>query len=322
MKKPWGNKKILIIGAGSIGRRHAANLSSLGCDIAVHDVSHNHLAQVCSEHHYTPVFDVESAVRSHEYDAAIVCTPNSQHLSSAMPAVEAGMDIFIEKPLSDSMDGVEDLLSAVRKSGCIAMAGFNLRFEPGLAYLKKKMDASIVAFARIEFGFYLPDWRKGVDYRKIYSANKSMGGGIILDDVHEIDYACWLMGYPTQVMSTFGTFGNLEIDVEDVAGLQLLYADKLVSIHMDYLQKRYTRTAKFCMKDGSLFEWMYGTGVTEYREEGAIHHFSYASSFDPNMMYIQEISTFLDCICDRIQPESGLENAAKVLDIALQAKKR
>jgi len=321
MKKPRTNKKILIIGAGSIGCRHAANLSSLGCDIAMHDVSRKHLAQVCSEHHYIPVFDVESAIRSKEFDAAIVCTPNNQHISSAMPAVESGMDIFIEKPLSDSMDGVEDLLSAVRKTGCIAMAGFNLRFEPGLAYLKKKLNPSLVAFARIEFGFYLADWRKGVDYRKIYSANKSMGGGIILDDVHEIDYACWLMGYPTHITSAFGTYGNLEIDVEDVADLQLFYPDKQVSIHMDYLQKRYARNAKICMKDGGLLEWTYGNGVLEYNEEGNSTHHSYASSFDPNMMYLQEISTFVDCISNRIQPESGLENAVKVLDIALQAKK-
>jgi len=314
------NPKILIIGAGSIGRRHSANLSQLGCRISLHDVAREHLQAVCSEHGYTPVFDLSKALKTREYDAVVICTPNNQHVSSALMAVDAGLDIFIEKPLSDSMDGVGDLISSVRKSRCIAMAGFNLRFEPGLAYLKKTIDPTHVAFSRIEFGSYLPDWRKGVDYRKIYSANKSMGGGIILDDVHEIDYACWLMGYPDSVHSASGRFSDLEIDVEDVADIQFRYPDKLVTIHMDYLQRLYTRKCRICMKDGKIVEWTYGSGVMEYEPDGEINQYSYESTFDANMMYSQEMATFIRCINDRVQPESGIDNALKILKIALTAK--
>ena len=314
------NPKILIIGAGSIGRRHAANLTRLGCQLAIHDVAREHLHSVCRENGYSPIDNLSAALNTGDFRAAIICTPNNQHVSSALMAVDAGLDIFIEKPLSDSMEGVGDLISSVRRSGCIAMAGFNLRFEPGLAYLKKKIDPLQVAFARIEFGSWLPDWRKGVDYRKVYSANKSMGGGIILDDVHELDYACWLMGYPEKVHCAFGKFSNLEIDVEDVADIHFGYLNKLVTIHMDYLQRQYTRKCRICLKDGQIIEWIYGSGVNEYGPDSNTNHYSYGSTFDPNIMYSDEISAFLNCIKYRIQPESGLDNAMKILKIALMAK--
>jgi predicted dehydrogenase len=312
-------EKILIIGAGSIGRRHAANLSMLGCSIAVHDVAREHLQTVCKENGYTAVFDLPGALKTGDFLAAVICTPNNQHISSAMMAVEAGLDIFIEKPLSDSMDGVGDLISSVRRSGCIAMAGFNLRFEPGLVFLKKTIDPARVAFARVEFGSYLPDWRKGVDYRKIYSANKSMGGGIILDDVHEIDYACWLMGYPEKIHCALGQFSNLEIDVEDVADIQLTYLDKLVTIHTDYLQREYARRCKICLRNGDLYSWEFGKSVTTITEAGC-DVFSYADTFDPNQMYIEEMQVFLESIHHRTPPESDIHNAEKILKIALEAK--
>ena len=309
MNANLANHNILVIGAGSIGRRHAANLSRLGCKIAVHDG-------------YAPIFDLSKALKTGDYFAVVICTPNNQHISSALLAVEAGLDVFIEKPLSDSLVGVDELISSVRRSGCIAMAGFNMRYEPGLAYLKTILDPTLVAFARIEFGWYLPDWRKGVDYRKIYSANKSMGGGIILDDIHEIDYACWLMGYPKNVHCSLGKFSNLEIDVEDVADIQFTYPDKLVTIHSDYLQLHYTRRCKICMKDGKTLEWIYGSGVSEYGAEGKVKDFSYATTFEPNSMYYDEMASFIQCINKRVQPESDLENAAKILKIALHAKQR
>jgi predicted dehydrogenase len=319
MSNTQANHKILIIGAGSIGRRHAANLSRIGCRISVYDVAREHLQSVCSENGYSPVFDLSVALKTGDFSAAVICTPNNQHISSALMAVDAGLDVFIEKPLSDSMEGVDNLISSIRRSGCIAMAGFNLRFEPGLAYLKKTLNPSSVAFARIEFGSYLPGWRKGVDYRNVYSANKSMGGGIILDDVHEIDYACWLMGYPEKVHCALGKFSNLEIDVEDVADIQLIYPDKLVTIHSDYLQRQYTRRCKVCLRDGDILEWEFGKWVTTITEEKRAV-FSYAGTFDPNQMYIEEMKVFIESIKNRTLPESDIENAEKILKIALKAK--
>jgi predicted dehydrogenase len=312
-------QRILVIGAGSIGRRHAENLTRLGASVSIYDVATEYLRNLCREKGYKPVQDLDEELKKEHYDAALVCTPNHLHISMAQEVVDADIDLFIEKPLSNSYDGVEDLLSAVAKKGLVGMAGFNLRFEPGLLHLKKAIDPERVAFAQIDAGSHMPSWRPGTDYRKTYSANESMGGGIILDDVHELDYACWLFGYPQAVLCSFGCFGNFEIDVEDTADFHFRYPDKLVTIHCDYLQKRYTRRCKICYRDGYSVEWVFGDRVVEYRDDKELL-FSYKDRFSVNDLYLDEMRTFLKCVSERTEPESDLINAAQILKIALAAK--
>jgi len=311
--------KVLIIGAGSIGRRHAQNCARLGADVGIFDIARVPLLTLCRENRYTPITNIDIALKSTPYDAAIICTPNHLHISSAQKVADAKINIFIEKPLSHNFDGVAELISTIEKNHLIAMAGFNLRFEPGLQYLKKTVDPNNVAFVQIESGSHMPTWRPGADYRKTYSANNSMGGGIILDDVHELDYACWLFGYPDSVMCYSGKFSNFEIDVEDSADFCFKYPDKSVTIHSDYLQKRPSRKCKICLRDGNTLEWEFGNRVTEY-SDGAENVISYKDTFDVNNLYLFEMEKFFKHIQDRSMPESDIANAAKILKIALDAK--
>lgn len=311
--------QILVIGAGSIGRRHAQNCAALGAIVSVYDVIPNNLNSLCSEKGYKPIVDLNDALKTKSFDAALICTPNHLHIHTARKVVDAGLDVFIEKPLSHTYDGVEELNEDITKKQIIAMGGFNLRFEPGLNYLKKNLNPDDVAFVQIESGSHMPTWRPGSDYRTTYSANKSMGGGIILDDTHELDYACWLFGYPQSVKCSFGKFSNFEIDVEDTADFHFMYSDKLVTIHSDYLQKRYTRRCKICLRNGNTIEWIFGNSVAEYSnvEEKV---FSYHDTFDINNLYLQEMQNFFTHIRERSIPESDIHNAAKILRIALLAK--
>lgn len=312
--------KILVIGAGSIGKRHATNLADLGVEISIHDVNTKSLKEFCNDNpRFTPVFDLETGLKDNDYDAAVICTPNHLHVPIAHKVVDAGIDLFIEKPLSHSFDGVTELLGKVHRQNLICMAGFNLRYEPGLKYLKEHLNPGDVAFARVEFGSYLPFWRPKTDYRKSYSGNKSMGGGIILDDVHEIDYSCWLFGYPKNVMCSSGTFGNLEIDVEDTAEFVLQYQDKLVTIHCDYLQRKYSRNCHICLRNGETIRWEFGDHVIKYGDNDE-EIFNYRDQFTINDMYVSEMKEFVRCIERREIPESTLENAAMILRIALEGK--
>jgi predicted dehydrogenase len=310
---------ILVIGAGSIGRRHAVNLSDLGASVSIYDVNPVALDEFCRDSRFLAVYNLENALENNYYTAALVCTPNHLHIPCAQKVADAGIHLFIEKPLSHSLEGVDHLLKTVETKGLLTMAGFNLRYEPGLRFIKNHIVPENVAFALIEFGSYMPGWRPGTDYRKIYSANKSMGGGIILDDVHELDYACWLFGYPDSVVSSSGTFSPLEIDVEDVADIQMKYFDKLVTIHMDYLQRQYTRRCKIVMKDGYSIEWVYGDHATLCYKSGE-QSIQYKDSFSPNDMYKDEMWEFLSCLETGKAPESDLSNAVTILKIAMEAK--
>lgn len=313
-------QNMLVIGAGSIGRRHAANLQELGARVSIYDVNATAVREFCKNARCSPVFDFETSLATGGYTAALVCTPNHLHIPYAQAVADADIHLFIEKPLSHSLKGVDRLISSVEEKGLLTMAGFNLRFEPGLRFIKTHLDPAQVAFALIEFGSYLPGWRPGVDYRTVYSAQKSMGGGIILDDVHELDYACWLFGYPASICSGFGTFGTLGIDVEDVADIQLNYPDKMVTIHTDYLQRTYTRRCKIVLKDGFAIDWVYGDHATIFSEAGE-RTLQYNDMFSTNDMYRDEMREFLTCLEQGRPPESDLANAAAVLKIALDAKK-
>lgn len=316
-------KKILVIGGGSIGRRHASNLVELGAEVSIYDVNHTHLKNVCEGTSWTPVYDLAAALENNPYIAAIICTPNNLHIPYAKKAADAGLSIFIEKPLSHNLHGVAGLIKSVRNNGLIGMAGFMLRYEPGLRYLKNTLDISQVAFARIESASHMPLWHPESDYRKGYSSNRSMGGGIILDDVHEIDYACWLFGFPKFISCTYGKFSNFEIDVEDTVDIQFLYPKRMVTLHADYLQRRYNRNCKVCLKDGSTIEWVFGKAVTEYTGEHGEHEkiFDYSGDFTINSMYLQEMRDFLQSLDYQKDPESDLLNAEKILKIALKAKR-
>jgi len=310
---------ILVIGAGSIGCRHAANLAALGARIHLYDVAQERVLSVCKDKGYKPLSDLDQSIKTTNYSGAIVCTPPHFHISVSQKLADAGVDLFIEKPLSHSRDGVDHLIKTVRENDLVAMSGFNLRFEPGLQYIKRKLDVSKVAFALIECGSHLPLWRPNVDYRSTYSAHRDMGGGIILDDVHELDYACWLFGYPNNTLCSYGQFSSFDIDVEDTADFRLIYPNRMVSIHSDYIQRSYTRKCKICMRNGYVLEWVFGDHVTEQHPEGDTSYF-YKDGFNVNDMYIEEMKVFLSCINGRTQPESDLSNASRILNLALEAK--
>jgi predicted dehydrogenase len=311
---------VLVIGAGSIGRRHAANLANLGAGVGIYDLDPEAIKTCCRDPRFHAVTDLDRELDKTTYDAALVCTPNHLHIPFAQKVADAGINLFIEKPLSHTFDGIDRLVSTIRKHNLLTMAGFNLRFEPGLRFIRDSLEPKDVAFALIEFGSYLPGWRPGVDYRTVYSAQKSMGGGIILDDVHELDYACWFFGYPDSVHSTYGTYGSLDIDVEDVAEIRLEYPDKHVTIHADYLQRIYSRRCKIVMKDGYGIEWVFGDHATVFSRDGE-RSLRYGERFSVNDMYIAEMREFLTCLENGVSPESDLDNAVTILKIALDAKK-
>jgi predicted dehydrogenase len=313
-------RSALVIGAGSIGQRHAKNLKNLGINVTLFDTDGDILTRACSEGGYYSTEDLNYALCKQPFDLALVCTPTHLHIPIAQSVADAGVNLFIEKPLSHSWNGIEKLISTVKKNDLYATMGFMLRFEPGLKHLKNLIDPKDIAFAQVEGGSYMPAWRPGTDYRKTYCSNSSMGGGAILDGVHEIDYICWLLGYPDKIHGVSGKFSSLELDTEDTAMIIFEYSDKLVSLHMDYLQKKYTRRCKLCKRDGTVYEWTFGNSVREHT--GGVERIlcQYDDTFETNELYMDELVRVLLNITQGVQPTSTLENGAKVLDIALKAR--
>jgi predicted dehydrogenase len=321
---PKSRKKIIIIGAGSIGRRHATNLAILGTDVSVFDVNQTLLKTICADNNWDPVYDLDLALDQNLFDAAIICTPNHLHIPYAQKAIDAGLHIFIEKPLSSILSGVDDLLQIQKKHKTLIMVGYNLRFHPPLQILKQCVGEGKIGkliSIRAEVGQYLPEWRPGTDYRSSVSARSELGGGAVLELSHELDYALWLAGDVTSVTAQTDRLSDLEMDVEDTAEIILKFASgALGSIHLDMVQRPSTRYCKVLGTDGTII-W---DGTTDSvmlfsNETGHWSTLHDAQKVDWNQMYISELEHFFACIRERKEPLITGSDGKRVLQIALAA---
>ena len=151
-------------------------------------------------------------------DGVFVCVPTSQHLDIAQRAADAGCHLFVEKPLSHTLDGVERLRETVASKGLVALVGCQWRYHPCIRWLRDLLDAKALGRlvrAEIDYGEYLPDWHPYEDYRTSYAARSDLGGGVVLTQIHDYDLAWWLFGPVRTVTASGGHASTLQIDVED-----------------------------------------------------------------------------------------------------------
>lgn len=317
--------RFLVTGCGSIGRRHIKNLLAVD---NVEVISHDKYPD--SRNKVKELF----GIKTHENyddaladkpDAVIVATPTKEHIKPALEAAKAGCHLFIEKPVSHELEGLHELLSTVKNKKLITLVGCNMRFHPGLKKVKELINAGIIGkilSANIESGSYMPEWRPETDYRKIYSSRKEMGGGVILDAIHEIDYARWMLGDVAVVSCMADKQSSLEIDVEDVADMLLRFTSGVIAhVHLDYVQRAYSRNCKFVGEDGIISWDINDKQVGLY--SGNNKQWSWfrpPEEFELNDMYIGEIIHFINCIKGIEKSALDLFGGVEVLKIALAAK--
>lgn len=231
--------RILCVSLGSIGKRHLRNTRTLlpHARIAVYR-QHTSVSEL-------PVGADElltDAAQALDFapDAVLISSPASEHVANALPFLERHIPVFLEKPLAASGADLGDFPARCAASRGFVMVGYVLRFLPALHDLRKHLLNGLVGTvhtARVEVGQYLPDWRPGGDYRQNVSGQRKLGGGALLELSHEIDYATWLFGQPESLQCSCAHLSPLEIDVEDSAHILMEYADKRVSVQLDFLQR-------------------------------------------------------------------------------------
>lgn len=319
--------RFVILGAGSIGVRHLKNLLQLGQTVVgVYDPNGEKLESVREVNPTGVATDDENEMFSLPADAAIICSPTAFHLKHGLRAAELGLHLLIEKPVSHDLDGIDALFNQASLRGLTVMVGCNLRFLSSLRLAKSLLDEGKIGrplSADAEFGFYLPYWHPWEDYRRGYSANKALGGGIILDAIHEFDFMYWLLGEVSEVFAFVDRLSGLEIDTEDNAEILLRFAAGPVGrIHLDYLQRTFSRRLKVIGEEGALV-WDFVEQTVELYGRESDRRCVYREGFgaDGNRMYIDELAHFIACTEGRDSPSPGLREAAAVLAIALAAKR-
>jgi len=317
--------KILVIGCGSIGTRHISILRRLGVNkIIACDVNREKLNQIGERFNISRRYtDYRNALED-RVDAVFICTLPSSHLSIAFDALKKGYHIFIEKPLSHNLERVNDFVREVRRKKIKVMIGYMMRFHPGVLKMKELINRGAIGkiySVSMYGGQYLPDWHPYSDYRKEYSAQRKLGGGIILDGTHELDYAIWLFGEPQEVFCIYEKVSNLEIDTEDIFFI-LVRTKKgiIIEAHGDYLQRSYERRCQILGEKGTII-WDYNQRVTKLytAEEKKWEVFPINMSW--NYVYEREIKHFLNCIEKDEQPLVNEQAGLSVLKLAIAAKR-
>lgn len=310
------NSKILIIGFGSIGRRHYDNVRSLGFKrVYVYDSDNKKTRGQPAIQKITP-----AALR--QFTAVLICTPNYLHIKQALLCAQAGCHLFIEKPLAHALLGISKLQALSARKKLVVMVGCNMRFHPCLRFIKqyiKEKRLGKIYHIQHEFGHYLPAWRPGTDYRKNYATRKSTGGGIVLDAIHEFDLLFWLNDFNKvkehNLLSV--KISSLTIDTKDACLASFLFQNKVLgSVACDYLQRAYTRKCKITGEKGNL-EWDFNTNIIWLATDKGKKKLLAVKKYDKNKMYVDELRHWFACMAKRQKPEGNLLEARTVLSYLL-----
>ena len=316
--------KIMIAGLGSIGRRHLRNLLRLGeRDILLFRTGRSTLPD--DDLAGFPVETDLSIALAQEPEAVIVANPTSLHLDVAIPAAEAGCHLFIEKPVSHSWTGINNLKDAVRRGGKQVVVGFQFRLHPSLLEMRHMFREGEIGrpiSVRWHWGEYLPDWHPWEDYHVSYAARSDLGGGVVLTQCHGFDYLRWLLGEVAEVWAVTGNLGGLDLEVEDTAEVGLRFAQGPVgTVHLDYYQRPPLHRIEIIGSEATII-WDSWDAAIHMRSAslGTKQSKPIPSTFERNDMFLEEMRQFLSVIAGESDPVCSLSDGIAALEIALAAR--
>ena len=314
--------RIIIVGLGSIGKRHLRLVRELmpKADIRV---LRRKASKEIPEYSNGSFSNIEDAI-TFAPNIAVIASPAPFHVATAQSLAEAGIHLLIEKPLSTSLVGLMQLLEICQKRGVVLLTGYNLRFLPSLQRFRDLLGESVIGnvmSVRCEIGQYLPSWRPDSDYRQGVSARSELGGGVLLELSHELDYLRWIFGEVEWVKASLSRQSSLEINVEDTAHLTLGFVkvlDKqqlIGTVNLDFIRHDTTRLCTAIGEKGSL-RWNGLTGEVSLYEAGAKDWRElYRLAHQGDDSYKAEWKNFIECVIEHKPPLITGEDGLKVLQI-------
>lgn len=323
------NKKspILIIGSGSIGSRHLRNLIALGYkNVSVVDAKTplERIKKIFSVHCYTNAHD---AFQKEKPMVTFVCTPTHLHAKHAHMALDYNSHVFIEKPVSHTMSGIDSLIHDAKKRQLVAMVACNYKFQPGIQKFEsilKTGNFGVPLSCRVVAGYYLPDARKkthNVYYKNIYAARSIFGGGVILDSgSHIVNYLLAFFGTIKKGIVLTGLTNQLHIQSEESAVMHLYHQNGFVSsVWLDFISKKPMHRIEVLTDKGLLT--MDAGNDQIFFADAKNSKIIYKGNPESTKSYINEVKHFLDCIQHHKKPIQDLVEAKEVVKILLSLKR-
>lgn len=226
---------VLIVGLGSIAQKHIKALWEIDSTIKIYALRSS-AKSICVEG-VTDLFSLTEIIPDF-FDFAIISTPTSEHLKGILFLSKLNIPLFIEKPLYHKLS-IQQVAEEIGDKGLLTYVACNLRFLDALSFVKQRVSDLNLCINEVNVycGSYLPDWRKGIDYKENYSAIPELGGGVHLDLIHEIDYVYWMFGTPLHIQKRFSSSSSLSIKSYDYANYCFFYENYNVSVILNYFRR-------------------------------------------------------------------------------------
>lgn len=255
--------KIIFFGLGSIGQRHA--------DILLKNYKYE-LNAFRSGVSDTPnslgIKELHSwdEVKKLNPDVAFITNPTNLHIATAIKCAEAGCKLFIEKPIGKDLNGLDKLIKIVKQKNLVTYVAYNLRFHPVIIKLKEYTAKFKSLHARVVCTSFLPNWRSNTNYLKSYTANSKMGGGVILDLSHELDYVSYLLGSINKLDGNFSKRNKVTVDAEDYADILVSINSGPCNIHINFLSQLNQRYVQIDFEGFTIIGNLISPEILEYAD--------------------------------------------------------
>jgi len=237
--------------------------------------------------------------------------------------------LLVEKPLSSGLRGIDGLIRICRENALCLMTGYNLRFSLTLQKFRASIDEGRVGrilSVRAEVGQYLPSWRPGTDYRESPSAQSRLGGGVLLELSHEMDYLLWLFGPVKGLTAIVRRQGDLEVDVEDTVHMILEFPARegargiVGALSMDFIRRDRMRRCTAIGSHGTLCWDGIAETVSHFDPEAGTWRRICVHPGDMNESYRREIRHFVECVRTGKEAAVTGEQGKAVLEVVAAAR--
>ncbi len=313
---------VLVVGAGSAGKRHMRNLHALGARVSAIDPREDRLKEAATQVPLVGAFTNESvAYRDPEaYDGVLVASPPAFHVEQGMRALEAGLPLYMEKPVAPTAEDAMRLVDAARRMAVPALLGYTYRWWPPLRDLKSMIASGRVGdvrHVRVVAGEHLADWHPWERYQDWFMSDAKLGGGAMLDESHFVDLLAWLFGRPAAVRGTVGRVSDLDIRADDNVDAILEWRDRRTqaSLHLDLYTRPHEKAITVVGERGTIRWEFYSTEQLRWSSEksGGWETRSYA--IERNDMFVAAAREFLGCIGGEPPSTCTLTDGLHVLEI-------
>ncbi len=305
----------LIIGTGSIGQRHIRNIRTWAQDARFIFLRKDARQDVLSASLDARVVGSLQEALALQPDFAVVATPSALHADVLAPLITAHLPFYIEKPVVTRQEDIETLRSLMQRVDFKSptLVGCNLRFLPSLQKAREIVQGGVlgtVVRAGLTAGQWLADWRPQQDYRKSYSSQPNLGGGVLFDLIHELDIVRWFFGEFERVGSISGKFSCLEIETEDTVVIVMGKKEgpPAVSIQLDYVSRKPVRRYEIVGDLGSLVFDLPAQTLTLAKNDRTEVIDCGEEGFDTAKTYQKAMAEFLKAV------ETGTATSQDILD--------